>query len=202
MQRLLNILQRGGVAAARKNDSWGVWRGRDRRRRCAGTIAGHDIDLLRWHDYLTFDPSSPDELLVWRGDDACNGAERTVACALEDIGRLPGQRALLDGLILAAPTPVQRRYLVDAAGAVRRDLSEAADSSEAPHTAAAVCGRLTQIVTILSAEDCRFLHQLIVGGATRSDLSTRFALRPDAAQSKAIGILREVCALYENGRIA
>jgi len=52
-QRLVRALQRGGVTAEIRPDIWGVWRGRDRRRRMIGELPGREIDLLKLNAHLT-----------------------------------------------------------------------------------------------------------------------------------------------------
>ena len=93
--RLKRALQRGGVTARVRDDTWGVWRSRDRRGRMIGTVSGADIDLLRLRNCLKPLGDHRPPILIWSGPiDAHESVDAAVA---KDLTR--PVRSLLDGLL-------------------------------------------------------------------------------------------------------
>ena len=65
--RLIRALQSGGMASKLERDLWGIWRGRDRRRRMIGTMTGADVDVLRARECLSQVGGDDPAILIWSG---------------------------------------------------------------------------------------------------------------------------------------
>jgi len=171
-QRLIHALQRGGVTCRIRADTWGVWRGTDRRRRMIGTLIGGEVDVLRLNgDLRAIDTS---ERLVFAWSEV--RAPRALSC--EPIAEPP----LLDHLILRCPSRDDREHILAGVSAFR----DAAQAESSASTAAPA---------ILKTTDGPFLSALIMSRASKDVLAKTFNLRRADVDRRARTALRRLAGL-------
>ena len=66
-ERLLLALDRGGIAIRLKDDTWGIWRGRDQRGRRVGTLSGAEISAQVALGHLSHLGEPSEQRLIWTG---------------------------------------------------------------------------------------------------------------------------------------
>jgi len=212
--RLVRAIQRGGVAALIRADTWGVWRTRDRRGRMIGTITGADIDIMRLRDQLKPIGGDGEKTLAWGGEE---GPEPQVTARLPDPekGDALQNRSLLESLIVSSHDPAFRRDLRAACQNYIADVERASASSDrvtmnwnafdagdrvqsgfvrdplqGAREALKANARLTKLHAELSSDDARFLRKMVLFEATRASLAKTFAMRPALTERHGLAVLR------------
>lgn len=215
-QRLIQALQRGGVAAPLARDQWGVWRGTDRRRRQIGTLAGRDVELLRLQGSLAplgdFDPP----ILVWSGaiepSAPSTGGVRVLkaSAVFED-------RPLIEQVVSNCSDLTTRSSYRTFIQAYRADEACLARGEQVPGmnwTGLALGGRIQGgrpkddyrgsadiagakrrfdgIARLLPEDELRFLNSLVLANLTKSKLAKQFQIRSSLLERRAIAVLRTV----------
>lgn len=172
-QRLVRALQRGGVAAEVRRDMWGVWRDHDRRRRMIGTLPGREIDVLILSENLKSEDDPYQVVLSWD-----QNSDKTIPPdSFTTISR-----PLLNHLVLKSQSPTLRQAFLRAVKAYRRDDARMIFNDKAD------CE--------FEEADHAFLSALVLGDASKLELAKAHRLRPDAAETKALSLLRGLAEIY------
>lgn len=219
--RLLRALQGGGITSPIERDLWGVWRGRDRRRRMIGTLTGAEIDVLRLQSRLAPFGDEVPPILVWSG----------AVAASEDAG--PGDAHVLreapiyatgpalEHLISRCGDPAQRagyRILVER---YRTDHEASSAAGQMPgmnwqglalggrvqgghrstghlgiQHAAEARARLARIRRDLSDEELSLIDGLILREESKAVLAKRLQVRQALVERRAIAALRALERVY------
>ena len=172
-QRLVRALQRGGVAAEIRDDIWGVWRDQDRRRRMIGIMSGGEIDLLKLSENLKSEDDPCRVVLSW---DQNSG--KTIPLDSPAAISYP----LLNRLILNSQSPALRQAFARAVRAYRRDVARTIFNEKADFG--------------FEDSDRTFLSALVLRDASKLELAKAYMLRPDAVETKALSLLRELAEVY------
>mgnify|MGYP001799354110 CR=1 FL=1 len=218
-RRLIRALQRGGVAAQTQENTWGVWRSKDRRGRIIGTLNGAEVEVLRLRRELKPLGAEANRVLTWAG----SRAEATVSVAeapdLERLGAANG-RSLLETLIANCVSQALRSSIRkacqsfmadlesvdrvghaktmnwDALGQPRSAKGQRPDPGYRPLQVGGANARLEALHSALGDDDLRFLMKLVVREASRTALAKYFALRPVLAEQRGMALLRRLVAAY------
>lgn len=218
-RRLLRALQRGGVAARTRADSWSIWRSADRRGRIIGVLNGADVEILRLRNELKPLGDESNQVLIWAGPQS-EFPQRPVQrpdLMQNDKGQ---SRSLLEMLITNCASNVLRERIRKACQSYLADL-EAVDRSGHATTmnwqtlaqgrvtknqrfprafgeasASAARQRLAGIHAALGDDDLRFLLKLVVRESSRSVIAKAFGLRPVLAEQRGFSILRALANTY------
>lgn len=186
--RLVRALQRGGVVAEIRPDIWGIWRTSDRRGRIVGTVLGGEVDVMIVNDNLKPTSDRCTHVLTWT--EAVNPLDSDLPIAAVSISncRQPEQ-ALLERLILDDPIVQRRRRHSRAVHLFRYDVVREGDGFLSRT-------RLAYVQKALSKLDYEFLVSLIIYRASKKTLARSFSLRPAAAETKGLSLLREIARVY------
>lgn len=220
-QRLIRALQRGGLAAEIRPDTWGVWRSRDRRSRMIGTMSGAEIDILRLQNKLKPLGKAVAPSLIWSG---------AIAAPTGLPGRAPAPtlpqeistNAYLQSILLRAPSATYRERVRRACQALIQDVALAEQGGQhltmnwgafgggdrTPHRAGeqsfdvvlksrSAARRIAALAESLGDEDLKFLRKLVLQGLTRAKLARQFAMRPALVEGRALKVLRGLIAAYD-----
>lgn len=114
--RLIKALERGGIAVRLKDDSWGIWRGRDQRGRRIGTLPGSEISAQVGVGHLAPFGEPSEQRLVWSGPPMVRDSIRPSPNALYDepAGTKPKSLTLLQRVLEACQVPKRRERWVSA----------------------------------------------------------------------------------------
>lgn len=214
--RLLQALQRGGVAAKLERDRWGVWRGQDRRRRQIGVLSGRDVELLRLRGLLAPLGDAQPPTLIWTGPIVTKTAP-TDGMKVLRASAVEHDRSLIEQVVANCadiPTRSTFRALVQAyrddhEWAERRERSPGMNwvglslggriqggpvfnEDALPAHIIDARSRLERVAKCVSQGDLRFLNALILENASKSKLASRFAIRSSLLERRAIAILRHL----------
>jgi len=219
--RLIRALQRGGVAAEIRTDTWGVWRTRDRRGRVIGHLSGSDIDILRFQNRLKPVGAEDQTVLVWGGEREIPsrpvemGASALVNAPLIDA-------SVLEALFRKTPSPEMRERLRRACEAFRNDLESVsaaaghltmnwdrlgaeARTHRPPNMQGPIIrresrsaqNRLNQLAHQLTEIELSILELTVLREVTRTQLARAHGLRPVLAERRAQAILLSLSEFYE-----
>ena len=219
-ERLIRALQNGGMASKLERDLWGIWRGRDRRRRMIGTMSGADVDVLRARKCLSQIGEVDPAILIWSG--AAEQVRRAApsARALSRTG-LSDEDPMLLRVLSMCRDPALRDTYRRLADAYRQDTDLAEqferspgmnwgtiargtriaggaarrDTIRSPNTAQAR-SRLAKLRHHLTAAEIAFLDALILREDSRACLAKRFALPPANVAYRARYLLRALRDVY------
>ena len=218
-RRLMRALQRGGVAAQNRDDTWSVWRSRDRRGRIIGRLSGADVEVLRLRSDLKPLGAEANRLLIWAG---CNVETNGSVATAPDLAMLssPHARSLLEALIANCASPALRSSIRKACQNFKADL-EAVDRSG--HSKTMNCDafaqarsakvqrhnpvyrspqahgakvRLAALHVAFGDEDLSFLMRLVVRETSRAAIAKHFGLRPVLAEQRGMAVLRRLVTAY------
>ncbi len=217
--RLIRALQSGGMASKLERDLWGIWRGRDRRRRMIGTLTGADVDVLRARECLSQVGEEDPTILIWTGQAEEPCALTPSARALKTAPR--GSDPMLLRLLADCHDPKLRGLYRQLAAAYRKDTELAEQRERSPGMnwgtislgtrvgggrvsrealpspdAAKARSRLAKLRHHLTAQEVDFLDALIVREETRASLAKRYGMPPPSVASRARYLLRSLRDLY------
>lgn len=191
----MRALQRGGVTAEIRPDTWGVWRTKDRRRCTIGTLPGREIELMKLSEHLKVAANSDTVVWVWNRDTV-----PLTELALMEMNSHPPRPLLID-LILKCHAAMPRKTLSRAAISFRQDVARVRGNDKyrmEDEAGAEACAsiRLSRVRDALSHEDHAFLDDMVLRKASKARLSKAFELRPAATVTKALDVLRELTQIY------
>lgn len=216
--RLLKALQRGGVAASTGDDTWRIWRSKDRRGRVIGTLSGAEVDILRLRNDLKPMGKDDDQVLVWAGK---RFEQVSISPGAPDL--LPPAeahaRSLLEMLVANCPSRFLRMRIRKVCQAYTQDIEEAdrgasttmnwdglvrgrlakgqrRTSDFITPSSNSATRRLAKVSDRLTDDDRAFLEKLVVREASRSSIAKAFALRPALVEQKGMSVLRQLMAVY------
>ena len=220
-ERLLRALQGGGLTTPIERDLWGVWRGRDRRRRMIGTFSGAEVEVLRLQSRLAPLGDGVPPVLIWSGP--LENAETTG----------PGNARILNPVSINAEGPLLELLMSHCRDASQRaGYRTLAESYLADHEAASACGnvpgmnwrglvlggrvqggqvlsgrpgaqtaaqarsRLAQVTRALSEPDLVLIVGLILRVDSKAALAKRLHIRQALVERRAIAALRALERIY------
>lgn len=218
--RLIRALQSGGMASKLERDLWGIWRGRDRRRRMIGTLPGADVDVLRARDCLFQVGEAEPAVLIWSGPAEPSPSAAASPRALQ-VGAPDTNSPMLLTVLATCHDPALRETYRRLANAYRKDTELAdqferspgmnwgnialgtrvagghigRDVSASPYTAQAR-SRLRKLSAQMTADEIGFLDALILREDNRTSLAKQFALPASGIASRATYLLRSLRDLY------
>lgn len=220
-ERLLRALQGGGITSPIERDLWGVWRGRDRRRRMIGTLTGAEIDVLRLQSRLAPMGDETLPILVWSGALAPSGDIGPGDARVLRSAPIYATGPALEQLIAQCRDPAQRvgyrtlveRYRADheatsAAGQMpgmnwqglalggRVQGGRVSAGHQGIHHVAEARARLARIRRDLSDEELTMIDALILREETKAALAKRLQVRHALVERRAIAALRALERVY------
>jgi len=176
-RRLVRVLQRGGVTARIRPDVWGIWRATDRRRRCVGSLLGREIELMKLNEQLKPLGALSPAVWVWNFD-----------------ARVRAEQAVFQANRFAAPALLHHLILNSSSERQSQEISYAAKLFRRDHAQARI--GLSRTRDAMLVEDQAFLQALVLTEASKSQLAKAYGLRPDAVETKALSVLRELAKIY------
>lgn len=220
-ERLLRALQGGGITSPIERDLWGVWRGRDRRRRMIGTLAGAEIDVLRLQARLVPMGDDLPPILVWSGTAARSAEISQGDARVLRAAPIYASGPALEHLIARCSDPAQRAGYRTLVERYRADHEAASTAGQMPgmnwqglalggrvqggrvstgpmgiQHAAEARARLARIRRDLSAEEAPMIDGLILREEGKATLAKRLQMRQALVERRAIAALRTLEKVY------
>lgn len=157
-----------------------------------GKLPGHEIELMKLNEYLKPSRHICQEVWVW------SESRAPIAPAKTDGSAVP---PLLHAVLSKCQSPPLRQAFSRAARSYRQDIARVSGDlnqhgKQHDVAVADACIRLSRVHDALSEEDQAFLQALVLTGSSKSRLSRAFDLRPAAAETKALSVLRVLTNIY------
>lgn len=220
-ERLIRVLQKGGMAAQIGADRWGIWRRRDRRTRQIGVMSGAEIDVLRIRGWIQPLGDGTPPILVC-GPTILETPRATPSAERLSQDRRVQNEPLIERMLERCSDRALRQLICETVQQYRADVTCASrlgavsgmnwdglalggridggrgrKSPDGSFAASRAQSRLAIIHSELGSERIRFLDRLILGEETQSGLARRFGVRSSLVEGQALAAIRALQQVYK-----